>query len=264
MTKAKTRLTSANPKKIAKNVPNNIAIGYCRVSTREQADDGVSLDAQKSRITEFASSKDLVLYNILSEDGVSGSVPLKDRPQGSLIFKYIKENNVRLVVATKLDRLFRDALDCLAMVKEWEKHGVRVLLLDMGVDFSTPTGKAFLTNAASFAELERNLISERTKDGLEQVKKEGVRLGGESWGWKRVDSMDEKGRFKQVIVQEELEVIIQIKALRESGHTFQSICDTLLAEGVKTKKGGKWWPMTVKKICEMDISAIDHLEIEES
>ena len=76
MTKAKTRLTSANPKKIAKNVPNNIAIGYCRVSTREQADDGVSLDAQKSRITEFASSKDLVLYNILSEDGVSGSVPL--------------------------------------------------------------------------------------------------------------------------------------------------------------------------------------------
>jgi len=262
MTKAKTRLTSTKAKQISKNIPSNIAVGYCRVSTREQADDGVSLDAQKDRITEFASSKGLVLHQILSEDGVSGSVPLKERPQGSLIFKHIKENNVRLVIATKLDRLFRDALDCLAMVKEWEKQGVKVLLLDMGVDFSTPTGKAFLTNAASFAELERNLISERTKDGLEQVKKEGVRLGGESWGWKRIDSMDEKGRFKQVVVQEELEVIIKIKSLRDTGHTFQSICDILFAEGVKTKKGGKWWPMTVKKICEMDISAIDDLDIE--
>jgi site-specific DNA recombinase len=264
MTKAKTRLTSTKSKSKAnqKSLPTNIAVGYCRVSTREQADDGVSLDAQRDRITDFSKSKDLVLHEILCEDGVSGSIPLKERPQGSLIFKFIKENNVKLVVATKLDRLFRDALDCLAMVKEWEKLGVRVLLLDMGVDFSTPTGKAFLTNAASFAELERNLISERTRDGLEQVKKEGIRLGGEGWGWKRIESVDEKGRFKQVIVQEELETIIKIKSLREAGHTYQSICDHLLAEGIQTKKGGKWWPMTVKKICELDVSSVDDLESE--
>lgn len=251
MAKKVTKLVSSNP---------NLAIGYCRVSTREQADEGVSLDAQKEKIAVFAREKGLELSDIITEEGVSGSVPLKDRVGGSKIFKAIKDNKVKLVVATKLDRLFRDALDCLAMTREWEKQGVKVLLLDMGIDFSTPTGRAFLTNAASFAELERNLISDRTKDGLEQVKKEGVKLGGVGWGWGReIDEVDDKGRFKQKLIVEELQVIQRIKEMREGGHTYQSICDHLVADGVKTKNGGKWWPMTVKKICEMDIESLDSL-----
>ncbi len=249
-------------KKITKLVASNpyLAVGYCRVSTREQADEGVSLDAQRAKLQQFATDKGLELDSIVTDEGISGSVPLKNRTGGSKIFKAIKERQVKLVLATKLDRLFRDALDCLSMVKEWEKQGVKVLLLDMGVDFSTATGKAFLTNAAAFAELERNLISDRTKDGLEQVKKEGIKLGGVGWGWTRaVDEVDGKGRFQQKLVVEELEVITRIKRLREGGYTYQGICDELIADGVKTKNGGKWWPMTVKKICEMDISSLDTL-----
>ncbi len=247
-----TKLVATNP---------NLAIGYCRVSTREQADEGVSLDAQRAKIEQFIKDKGLDLDSIVSDEGISGSVPIKDRSGGAKIFKAIKDKQVKLVVATKLDRLFRDALDCLAMVREWEKLGVKVLLLDMGVDFSTATGKAFLTNAAAFAELERNLISDRTKDGLEQVKKEGIKLGGVGWGWTRaVDEVDGKGRFQQKLVVEELEVITKIKQLRESGYTYQAICDELIAEDIKTKNGGKWWPMTVKKICEMDISSLKTLQ----
>jgi DNA invertase Pin-like site-specific DNA recombinase len=246
---------------LSSNTPTNIAIGYCRVSTREQADEGVSLDAQAQRIKDFSLQKNLNLIDCILEEGVSGSMPLKQREGGSKIFDAIQKHNVRMVVATKLDRLFRDALDCLSMVKEWEKLGVKVLLLDMGVDFSTATGKAFLTNAASFAELERNLISDRTKDGLAQVKREGVKLGGAGWGWSRVDAMDAKGRFKQKAIKEELEVILKIKNLREGGCTYQHICDILESEQIKTKNGGKWWPMTVKNICEMDVTSLKNLEI---
>ncbi len=238
-----------------------LAIGYCRVSTREQADEGVSLAAQQSKIEAFADSKDLELIECIVEEGVSGSVPLKERDGGALIFDAIQNKGVKVVVATKLDRLFRDALDCLAMTREWEKQGVKVLLLDMGVDFSTPTGKAFLTNAASFAELERNLISERTKDGLAQVKKEGIKLGGVGWGWTRVEAVDEKGRLNQAIVTEEIEIVIRIKQMREDGCTFQHICDVLDHEGIKTKKGGKWWPMTVKNICNLEIDDFKNLKM---
>ena len=246
-----------------KKAPGNdrLAIGYCRVSTREQADEGVSLSAQQSKIEAFAVSKDLDLLDCIIEEGVSGSVPLKDREGGSKIFELIKSQGVKVVVATKLDRLFRDALDCLAMTREWEKQGVKVLLLDMGIDFSTPTGRAFLTNAASFAELERNLISERTKDGLAQVKREGIKLGGVGWGWKRVDALDEKGRFNQAIVSEEIEVVVKIKRMREEGCTYQHICDVLEVEGIKTKNGGKWWPMTVKNICNLDIDGLKDIKL---
>jgi site-specific DNA recombinase len=251
--------TSSKNKNILVN--DRLAIGYCRVSTREQADEGVSLAAQQDKIESFANSKDLDLVECIVEEGVSGSVPLKERDGGSLIFEAIQNRGVRVVIATKLDRLFRDALDCLAMTREWEKLGVKVLLLDMGVDFSTPTGKAFLTNAASFAELERNLISERTKDGLAQVKKEGIKLGGVGWGWTRVDVLDEKGRFNQAVVTEEIEIVIRIKKMREGGCTFQHICDVLDSEGIKTKKGGKWWPMTVKNICNLEIDDFKNLKM---
>jgi len=241
----------------------NSVVGYCRVSTREQADEGVSLSAQKNRIERFVEDKNLNLVQIIMEEGVSGSTPLKKRDGAKKLIELLQQNKAKMVVATKLDRLFRDALDCLTTLKEWEDMGVKIFFLDMGIDFTTATGKAFLTTSASFAELERNLISERTKDGLEQVKKEGVRLGGESWGWKRIDSIDGKGRFRQVVIVEELEVIQKIKDLRSEGYTYQLICDTLSADGVKTKKGGKWWPMTVKKICEMDLSFLDNIDDED-
>lgn len=238
----------------------SLTIGYCRVSTQGQAEEGVSLDGQKNTIIEAAKKKGLVLKDIIIEDGVSASIPLKNRPGGSKIFQAIKEKTVRTVVATKLDRLFRDTLDCLEITREWEKQGIRVLLLDIDMDFSTPMGKAFLTSQASFAELERNLISARTKDGLKQVKREGVKLGGTGLGWRRKpDEVDEKGRFQQELVLEELEVIRRIKNMREDGHTFQSICDHLVMDNVKTKNGGKWWPATVKKICLLDIKSLEPL-----
>jgi len=252
-------------KLVAPDNDEKLAVGYARVSTQEQASEGVSLEWQKDTILAYMQRNGLVLDELLVEEGVSASVALKSRPEGKKIFDKIKSKGVKYVVAAKLDRMFRDTIDCLSMIREWEQQGVKVLFVDLGIDFTTPTGRAFLTNAASFAELERNLISTRTRDGLEQVKKEGIKLGGEAWGWRRTQALDEKGRFQQKVVVEELEVVVKIKKLREDGYTFQGICDTLAAEGIQTKKGGKWWPMTVRNICDLDISEFkDMIKSEQS
>lgn len=236
-------------------VTDQKAIGYCRVSTREQSETGVSIDAQIEKIKSFAAYKGIKLIAIVKEEGVSGSVPLKKRMGGQTMLTQISEGRANTIIATKLDRLFRDAHDCLSMVKEWEKTDTKLHLLDLGVDFTKATGKAFLTSSATFAELERNLISERTKDGLEQVKREGVKLGGEGLGWRRTNERDAKGRLKQELVLEELNLILKIKALRAEGFTYQAICNQLMAEGIPTKKGGNWHPTTVRNIIKSSIVA---------
>lgn len=229
------------------------AVGYCRVSTREQSETGVSLDAQVEKIKGFASYKGLELVEIIREEGVSASIPLKDREGGKHMLEMIKEGKASEIISTKLDRLFRDAHDCLTMVKVWEKDGTKLHLLDLGVDFSKATGKAFLTSSATFAELERNLISERTKDGLEQVKREGVRLGGEAMGWRRSAEKDEKGRYRQELVLDEINLILKVKQLRNEGYTYQHICDILHRDGINTKKGKKFYPTTIRNMCLSNI-----------
>jgi len=225
------------------------AIGYCRVSTTEQSEKGVSLDAQENKIKSFAEYKGIDLICIIREEGVSASIPLKEREGGAEMLKMIKEGEADNIISARLDRLFRDVHDCLGMVKQWEKNHTKLHLLDLGVDFTKATGKAFLTNSATFAELERNLISERTKDGLAQVKKEGLRLGGEAMGWRRTGEKDAKGRWKQELVMEEINLILKVKQLRSEGLTYQHICDVLHQKNIKTKRGGDFYPTTIRNMC---------------
>jgi DNA invertase Pin-like site-specific DNA recombinase len=110
-------------------------------------------------------------------------------------------------------------------------------------------GRAFLTNAATYAELERNLISERTKEALYQIKLQGGVLGAISYGWERTDEVDSFGRRVLRANPVELETIGMCKALRDQGFTLQQIADKFNREGIPTKKGGRWFPSTVRNYC---------------
>ena len=225
------------------------AYGYVRVSTREQADSGLSIDAQIRKIKDFCSFKELDLQEIIKDENVSASIPLSKREGGSRLLEFADKGDVS-VVAIKLDRLFRDAHDCLGVTKTWDKVKTNLLLLDIGVDTTTAMGRAFLTNAATYAELERNLIAERTKEALHQIKLDGGVLGADGLGWKRSDEVDEHGRRKLIVVKEEVETLMMCKSLRAQGHTLQQIADILNNAGVKTKRNGKWFPSTVSNYCK--------------
>ena len=99
----------------------------------------------------------LPLADVSIEEGISCSVPVQERPVGGPLFAKLKAGDV--VIAPKLDRLFRSALDALQVVEDMRKRGVKLHLLDLGGDIAgNGLSKLFLTIAAAFAEAERDRI----------------------------------------------------------------------------------------------------------
>jgi len=98
--------------------------GYIRVSTEEQVN-GTSLDEHRRQITGLAMTAGLELDDIIADPGISGSVSLFERPGGRRLATLMADD---IVIAAKLDRLFRSALDALRTVEVWERIGVRLIL----------------------------------------------------------------------------------------------------------------------------------------
>ena len=96
--------------------------GYCRVSTLRQASEGDSLDVQRRQIEGYAIMHGLALDEIVVEEGVSGSTPVNERPAGGALFAKLQKGDI--IVAPKLDRLFRSALDALQVVGELKARGL--------------------------------------------------------------------------------------------------------------------------------------------
>ncbi len=206
------------------------AVGYVRVSTLDQAREGVSLDAQESRIRAYCTMAGLELVAIVREEGVSASLPLEQRPGSQAVLAAL-ETGARHVVALKLDRLFRDTVDCLTTVKSWDAAGISLHLVDMGgqtLNTGSAMGRMFLTMTAAFAELERNLISERTKTALAHKKAQGVKLGAPRY--------------------EDPTVLRRVAELTGAGLTQRAIADRMNQEGLPTQKGGRWCRSTVAKL----------------
>ena len=100
--------------------------------------------------------------------------------------------------------------------------------------------------------LKKNLISERTKEALTQVKIQGGVLGASKYGYSRSEELDEFGRKKVVINTEELKVVYECQALRDAGYSYQQIANKFNNEGRPTKRGGKWFASTVRNYCDLD------------
>jgi DNA invertase Pin-like site-specific DNA recombinase len=185
-----------------------------------QADDGFGLDVQRRQIEGYAMMRGLELTEIFVEEGVSGSVPIADRPAGGKLFAQLKKGDA--IIGPKLDRLFRSALDALQVVEDLKRRGVSLHLLDLGGDVSgNGVSKVFMTIAASFAELEREKISERTRDAKRYLSSQGVFIGGSRpFGHDIV----EDGDVKRLVPNEaEQAVIDRMKAMRQAGSTFRDI-----------------------------------------
>jgi len=146
--------------------------GYCRVSTSRQVEEGESLEVQQRQIEGWCHQHGRRPEAILIEEGVSGSVPLERRPKGTELLKLALAGDT--IVAAKLDRLFRSALDALNMVDRLKRDDISLVLLDLGGDISgNGISKLFLTIAAAFAEAERDRLRER----ISQVKQDQARRG---------------------------------------------------------------------------------------
>jgi site-specific DNA recombinase len=217
---------------------------YIRVSTEEQARGGVSLKDQEEKLLQYCKLQDLEVVQVVREEGVSASKPLRTRPGGSELLALLETGQADQVVALKLDRLFRDAADALIESKAWDNAGIALHLVDMGgqtINTASAMGRFFLSMMSSFAELERNLISERTEAALSYKKAHREAYSPTPYGYNREgDSLTENGQ--------ELQAIRLINDLRQRGLSMAKIAAELTARDIPTKTGGKWYASTVSYI----------------
>ena len=160
--------------------------GYSRVSSERQVDEGVSLAEQARQLQGRALEKGWEFTKVFVEEGVSGGTPLGDRPQGRLLLAALEPGDI--VVATKLDRMFRSALDALTVVRDFQTRRISLWLLDLGGDVSgNGISKLMMTMLSAFAEFERDRIGERIRDAKRHQRAQGRYLGGvrPPYGWRR-------------------------------------------------------------------------------
>jgi site-specific DNA recombinase len=226
---------------------------YIRVSTTRQANQGVSLKAQIARGKLHAQYQNFLLPNthIFIDRGISAKTPLWSRPAGKQMKAFVAKHKIKQIIAYRMDRLFRNTLDCLATVEELEKQGVGIQLCESGgmpLDLSTAMGKMMLTMLAGFGEMERNIISERTTMALQHLKDTGRRFTYDKYGW----DADKDNNF---IENEEEQYWIEYIKVRhhEDGISISQIARELNTCGVPTKRGGKWSHKQVSRILKREL-----------
>src|SRR5918994_4127590 len=151
--------------------------GYVRVSTAEQASNGESLATQQQQITGYAMMKGWPVGSFFIEGGVSGSIPLAERPEGQRLLATVKSGDV--VITAKLDRAFRSASDALATLEELKAQGVGLHMIDLGGDVcGNGISKLVFTILSAVAENERDRIRERIRDVKRHLAAQGIYGGG--------------------------------------------------------------------------------------
>jgi DNA invertase Pin-like site-specific DNA recombinase len=202
-----------------------VAIGYIRVSTEDQAKEGVSLDSQRSKIQAYCHLKDLTLREIIEDAGISAK-NLR-RPGAQKVLKLARRKEIDAVVVYKLDRFFRSTTDALETTKEFEKWGVSFHSIEETLDTRSAMGRFFFTLTAALAEMERRLIGERTKAALSHKRSRNEKTGGD----------------------EEQKVIRLIRNLHAQELSLRRICADLERQGYRTKTGNPHWhPETISHI----------------
>lgn len=210
------------------------AVLYIRVSTEEQAAEGLSLAAQEARLRAYCAMRDLAVVEVVTDAGVSAGKPLATRPGGRRVLE-LAAAGVGAVVAYKLDRLFRDTADCLTVVRAWDKAGVGLHLVDLGgqtLDTASAMGRFFLSIMAAAAELERGLTGERTKAAMGHAKRQGRRVGALPYGSRLaadgVNLEPDEG---------EGAVLEAARELHAAGLSLRAVAAELARRGFKTRTG---------------------------
>jgi len=202
--------------------------GYTRVSTGRQVEDGESLDVQTRVISGYCQMKGFPEPSFVREEGVSGSKPLIQRPAGGEMLGKVESGDI--IVAAKLDRMFRSSVDALAMLELISEKGAQLHLIDLGGDINNDmVGRLVFTILSAVAEAERMRIQERIKDVKKDQKSRGRYLGGPvPYGW-HVD------RDQNLVPKpDEQKAIARICQLRQDGESLRAIVKILKNEGIRS------------------------------
>jgi DNA invertase Pin-like site-specific DNA recombinase len=212
------------------------------VSREEQAREGVSLDAQRARITAYATAKALDLTEVLVDEGLSGK-DLK-RPALEALLERCRRGEVGHVIVWKLDRLTRRTRHLLSLVEDlFLARKIELHSVSESLDTSTPHGRFVLTLFGGLAQMERELIAERTRGALAWKRENGLPTSHPPLGFRPNGK-----RHHMIAVPEELAIVRRILDLSRAGKSSHAIAAKLNQDGVPSKHGARWHHTTVGKV----------------
>ncbi len=208
------------------------AIGYLRVSTQGQVDDGVSLEAQRAKINAWCEVNDYELVSVFVDEGISGKSTTNRNGLRSALDAVGKGD---ALIVYSISRLTRSTKDMLIMAESLEKRRVDLVSICEKIDTTSASGRMIFRMLAVLGEFERDLVSERTRSALQYKKAQGERVGNIAYGYEL--DVDDKTLVKNKDEQRTLTLIVE---LRETGYSLRAIADRLNDASMTTRKGTAW------------------------
>jgi DNA invertase Pin-like site-specific DNA recombinase len=244
-------MASRKPRKGIESVTVRL-VGYCRVSTEDQAREGVSLEAQRERLAAYATAHGLDLVGVEVDAGISGKVPPAQRPGLARALELVRNDAADGVVVLKLDRLSRSTRDVLDLVDECGRAGWRLVSVSEHLDTATAAGRLVLTVLAALSQMEREQVAERTCFAMDAIAREGRgRSRFTPYGWRTADGEAEnrKGdRSPLVAHPDEQAALKRIIRHRKQEKGARRIAAALNRQGANPRSGKPWTPESVAAI----------------
>lgn len=203
-------------------------IPYLRVSTDEQAQHGYGLDAQESALRQEFDRRGWDWMEPFRDEGISAKT--LERPALKEALKLIACREADGLAVAKLDRLTRSVVDFARLLEWFQDARATLVALDLQVDTSTPAGRLVATVLASVAEWERDVIAQRTRDGLAARRSRGESMG-------------------RPCMSDRPELVARIRAWHLDGWSLRAIATHLNNTAISTVRGGKEWrPSSVQAV----------------
>src|SRR5215211_5484127 len=222
-----------------------------RVSSEEQRE-RETIEIQDEFLSQYCDLYELEVAETYKDDGMSGTIPLHERPEGRRLLEDAKAGKFQIVLVYKLDRLGRSLLVIVDAHDRLQEAGVALRSATEPIDTSTPSGRLIFQMLASFAEYERGTIRERTQAGLHRAYRGGKQLGMIPYGY----DIAPDGTF--VIVKDEARIVAEIIANIAAGAAIYSEAERLNDEcvpspgskyrGKPRRYGSMWRASTVQGI----------------
>lgn len=199
-------------------------VGYIRVSTDKQ---DISPEVQRGELEREAQR--MGYHLVIVEELAASAASISKRPKIQAVLTDLKAGKYQGLMVSKLDRLSRNMEDGTRVLADSQRQGWRIICLDLGVDTATIMGAGMYNMALNFAEIERKFIGQRTRAGMQEIK----RTTGKHMG--RVSSLP-------------IETMLYIHRLKSEGLSLRKIADRLTVESIQTATGKQWHASTVKSV----------------
>lgn len=215
-------------------------IGYCRVSTEDQTQNGHSLPAQEQKIRQYAELYGMNITEVITDAGISAKN--FNRPGIQNILSIIKKREVQVLIVAKLDRLTRNVRDLADIIELCNKTDTALVSVNEHIDTGTAAGRMILNMLGVISQWEREAIGERTATSLQYKKEAGLKYNCNAlYGYTEQDGA-------LVPLENEQANITLMVHLREQGTAYKTIAEHLNVVGIQNRSGTKWHSEQVRRV----------------